>query len=48
MKFLFSHRIVPHIAFMLMALLILDLFVFPKKESREVVDNGTIVNCGNR
>ena len=41
MKFLFSHKIVPHIAFMLTAILILDLFVFPKRESREVVDNRT-------
>ena len=47
MKFLFSHRIVPHIAFMLIALLILDLFCLPKKESREVVDNGTINEMGS-
>lgn len=42
MEYQFSHRIVPHIAFLLIAVLILDVFVFPKKENREVVDTGTI------
>lgn len=37
-----AQGIVPYIAFVLLAVLILDVYVFPKKESKEVVDNGTI------
>jgi hypothetical protein len=37
-----AQGIVPYIAFVLLAVLILDIYVFPKKVSKEIVDNGTI------
>jgi len=38
----FAQKIIPHIAFVLIAILMLDNYVLPKRDNREVVDNGSI------